>query len=39
MSPAEAEGLPDVTWDAMVRHMQREAAAIEAAHAKLSTRR
>jgi hypothetical protein len=29
MTPDQAEALPDVMWDAMVRHMQDEAAAIQ----------
>jgi len=39
MKPDEADGLPDVMWDAMVRHMQAEAAAIEKANRQTQTRR
>ena len=35
MTPAEIDDLDDEMWDAMVRLMQREAAAITAANAKL----
>jgi hypothetical protein len=35
MSPAAVDDLDDELWAAMVRFMQREAAAIEAQHAKL----
>jgi hypothetical protein len=31
MNPTEVDDLNDVLWDAMVRHMQREADAIRAA--------
>jgi len=36
MSPADAEALPDVIWDAMIRRMVREA---EAANKAASSRR
>jgi len=35
MSPAEADGLPDVVWDAMVRRMVIEAEAITRTNAQL----
>jgi hypothetical protein len=38
MSPADVDELPDEMWAAMVRFMQREAAAIEAEHARLKQR-
>jgi hypothetical protein len=33
LSPADADSLPDLTWDAMVRRMVKEADAIEKANA------
>lgn len=38
MTPDAAENLGDEMWAAMVRHMQAEARAIEAANAKIPRR-